>query len=79
MVAVEVETEGAFRVGQEHVLFPAGGYPGSANHRQYDVSPDGQRFLMLKPVGELVSSTDDPVIQILNFFTELEEKVGGRR
>ena len=42
--------------------------PTSAN---YDVSADGQRFLMLKPVG--LASTQINVV--LNWFEELKAKV----
>jgi serine/threonine-protein kinase len=77
LVAVAVETEGDFRIGEERVLFPAGAYLANSQHPQYDVSLDGQRFLMLRPVGGVQAATDTPVIQVLNWFTELEERVGG--
>jgi serine/threonine-protein kinase len=54
LVAVPVSTSPTFSMGTPRVLFPAGEYRSYLNHRQYDVSPDGQRFLMLRAVsGEL--------------------------
>ena len=41
--------------------------------RNYDVSPDGQRFLMVKPIEQ-----EQPTAQInvvLNWFEELKQKV----
>jgi hypothetical protein len=39
----------------------------------YDVSPDGQRFLMLKPSEQEVAPTQINVV--LNWFEELKQKV----
>ena len=49
MMAVEVSTQPTFSAGKPHMLF-AGQYvtPGNNSAPDYDVSPDGQRFLMLK-------------------------------
>jgi len=79
LVAVEVETEGAFRLGEERVLFPAGRYRENRAHPQYDVAPDGQRFVMLRPIGMAEETTELRMIQIQNFFTELEQRLGGGR
>jgi len=42
---------------------------------EYDVSPDGQRFLLLKPIEESSSRTQLNVVT--NWFEELESKVRG--
>jgi len=48
MMAVDVTTQGAFSAGKPRVLFE-GAYVGTPRSLpNYDVSPDGQRFLMLK-------------------------------
>jgi hypothetical protein len=39
----------------------------------YDVSPDGQRFLMIKPSEQATSLTQIVVVQ--NWFEELKQKV----
>jgi hypothetical protein len=54
---------------QGDYLSVAPGLPNTA----YDVSPDGQRFLMVKEVGRAVSSTQINVVQ--NWFEELKQKV----
>jgi serine/threonine-protein kinase len=79
LMAVEVETEGEFRFGEERVLFDADEYRANAQHPHYDVSPDGQRFVMLRPVEAARVVTEDPVWLVLNWFTELEERLEGRR
>ena len=48
----------------------------TANGRMYDISPDGERFLMVKPGGssELLSSGDDLQV-VTDWFEELKERV----
>jgi hypothetical protein len=77
LVAVEVETEGGFSVGEERVLFPAGMYRSELGHPQYDVAADGQRFVMLRVVGMAEEVPDPPMVMIMNFFAELEQRLGG--
>jgi serine/threonine-protein kinase len=78
LVAVEVETEGAFRIGRETILFPAGQYLASGQHQNYDVSPDGQRFVMLRKMEAAGLAREPRLIMIQNFFTELQERPRGR-
>ena len=40
----------------------------------YDVSPDGQRFLMLKP-GAVQEMAPTQINVVLNWFEELKQKV----
>ena len=79
LVAVEVDTEGPLQVGEESVLFPAGGYRAYSYHPQYDVAPDGRRFVMLRPLQSSGSASGPQMIQVQNWFTELEERLGGGR
>jgi serine/threonine-protein kinase len=72
IVAVRVETEPTFSAGPTSVLFAATQYLASALHRQYDVTADGQRFIMLRPVGGGVQSQ---LILVQNFFEELKARV----
>jgi Tol biopolymer transport system component len=75
MIAVEVTKQSSFSAGKPHVLFEgeyfASQFPlaGTA----YDVSPDGQRFLMVKETEQATSITQINVV--LNWFEELKEKV----
>jgi len=60
--------------GPPHVLF-AGPYPdnpGWTRPRSYDVTPDGERFLMTKLPGE---QRQPRVVVVLNWFEELRAKV----
>jgi eukaryotic-like serine/threonine-protein kinase len=76
MMAVEIARQPSLSAGRPKVLF-AGQYQPSPNpvpNANYDVSPDGQRFLMLKPSAqEQVAPTQINVV--LNWFEELKQKV----
>jgi serine/threonine-protein kinase len=74
MMAVEISTQPRFSAGKPKVLF-AGRYqpsPSPVPAANYDVSPDGQRFLMLKP-SESAEPTQINVV--LNWFEELKRRV----
>jgi len=70
MMAVPVETEPSFRAATPRVLFEGPYYsvPGSAN---YDVSPDGQRFVMVRSN----ETTSTQINVVLNWFEELKRLV----
>jgi serine/threonine protein kinase/Tol biopolymer transport system component len=72
MMAVEVTTQPSFSAGTPKALFE-GPYQPSPVLNNYDVSPDGQRFLMLKPSEQAASPTQINVV--LNWFEELKQKV----
>ena len=72
MMAVSIQTEPTFRAGRPEVLFE-GSYRSTQNPaglQYYDLSPDGQRFLMIK-------KDDDPaqINVVLNWFEELKRLV----
>jgi serine/threonine-protein kinase len=75
MMAVEVTTQPTFSAGKPKVLFVGqylavqAGLTGTA----YDVSPDGQRFLMVKETEPSTSVTQINVV--LNWTEELKQKV----
>ena len=66
MMAVDVETGAAFRAGAARVLFEKAS-------SDYDVAPDGKRFLMLKPSATAGESTEIHVI--VNWFDDLRRRV----
>ncbi len=75
MMAVAIETEPELSVGTPRLLFEgrflpvlSGDEPGSS----YDISPDGQRFLMIQREQDLVPTE---IIVILNWFEELKRLV----
>ena len=64
----------AFSPGRPRVLFDAGQYlPTPLTFPNYDVSPDGQRFLMLKATEQEQAATQINVV--LNWFEELKQRV----
>ncbi|MBI3933362.1 MAG: PD40 domain-containing protein, partial [Acidobacteria bacterium] len=50
IMAVDVNTKAGFSAGKPRMLFDGPYVPTAGSLPAYDVSPDGQRFLMLKPV-----------------------------
>jgi Tol biopolymer transport system component len=79
MMSVEIATKPSFSAGTPRKLFE-GAYQllSGISTPNYDVSPDGQRFLMVKPVEQSqVASTQINVV--LNWFEELKQKVPTRK
>jgi hypothetical protein len=72
MVAVPVETDPTFAPRLPTVLFSAAPYRQNVNRRQYDVTPDDQRFVMIRAA----SSLDPPdLILVQDFAEELRDRV----
>ena len=69
MVAVRVETDPAFSVGPTSVLFSDRDYRRISARRQYDVTADAERFMMIRRVGV---GTEPRLILVQNFFEELK-------
>ena len=61
-------------IGAPRVLFEGDYLQEALFGRYYDISPDGRRFLMITSTSMLPASTQVGVV--LNWFEELEEKVG---
>jgi len=67
MMAVEFETTPTFRALTPQVLF-------ENRYQNYDVSPDGKRFLMVKPVAD--QQTEQAQLQVIvNWFEDLRRRV----
>ncbi len=67
---MSIKTEPTFTQGSPEVLF-TGNYRTGTSNRQYDVAPDGQRFLMIKQ-----EQTEGAQINVvLNWFEELKRLV----
>ena len=79
-MAVPVKTEPTFSFETPKVLFQ-GTYiiPSNAFFSNWDINPDGKRFLMIKPLTEAGSESTSAgfskIIIILNWFEELKERV----
>ena len=75
MVAVQVETGAEFGVLPRETLFtiPTGSR-GLPHATAYDLSPDDQRFLMVRALPSTGGGTRTIMVQ--NFFEVLKERVG---
>jgi hypothetical protein len=68
MMAVDIQTTPTFRASSPEKLFEGNYGPG------YDVSPDGQRFLMVKqPTVEAAPA--DQIVVVVNWIDELRRRV----
>jgi serine/threonine-protein kinase len=74
LMAVAVETTPTFRPVNRTRLFDSGYYLGSTG-RTFDVSPDGQRFLMIKELQPSSALAQRTGIVVLNWFEELRQKL----
>jgi Tol biopolymer transport system component len=81
MMVVEVRTQSTFSAGRPRVLWEGHyshgmssscGAPGVTSFN-YDVTPDGQRFLMVKDSHQDVAS--NRIVVVLNWFEELKRRV----
>jgi hypothetical protein len=73
MMSVVIDTQPGFAAGKPRMLFEGQYVPTPLTAPYYDVSPDGQRFLMLKPAEQEQAPTQINVV--LNWFEELKQKV----
>jgi Tol biopolymer transport system component len=71
MLSVDVKIQAGFTAGKPRVLFEGSyvtsDFPSSGS--SYDVSPDGQQFLMIKPAEQ--SSSETQINIVMNWFEEL--------
>ncbi len=74
MMAVDIATQPSFTAGKPRVLFEGRYELSPATTPNYDVSPDGQRFLMLKPA-EASEAAPTQINVVLNWFEELKRRV----
>jgi eukaryotic-like serine/threonine-protein kinase len=74
MMAVNIATQPSFTPGKPRVLFEGHYVPPPGTTPNYDVSPDGQRFLMIKP-NEAGEAAPAQINVVLNWFEELKRRV----
>jgi hypothetical protein len=74
MMAVDITTDPAFRAGTPRMLFDGPQYRDAAGRADFDVSPDGQRFLMLKEAEQQPGALTQLHV-VLNWFEELKRRV----
>jgi serine/threonine-protein kinase len=73
MMAVDIATQPGFAAGTPRMLFEGRYEVAPVPSANYDVSPDGQRFLMVKPSEQEAATTQINVV--LNWFEELKRRV----
>jgi serine/threonine-protein kinase len=78
MMSVDYEGQQTFSAGKPKVLFEGPYVPTPRTFPDYDISPDGQRFLMLKPAEDEQAVSQIVVVQ--NWVEELKQKIptGGK-
>ncbi len=78
MMTVPIDTEPVFTPGRPEVVFEAQYRAGGGVARNYDVAPDGERFLMVKQGGAPTDGVGDlapEITVVLNWFEELKARV----
>jgi len=77
MMAVEITTQPGFSAGKPKMLFSGQHVyaPGSDSTPDYDVSADGQRFLMLDEGEDGTASATTQVVVVQNWLEELKRRV----
>ncbi len=69
MMAVDIQTTPVFRAGVPKMLFE-----GTYSPTGYDVAPDGQRFLRVKPPAVLQTPADQLIV-VVNWLEELRRRM----
>lgn len=72
-MSVDIQTEPTFAAGNAEVVVEGRYSPGPFG-RTYDVSPDGERFLMIKE-HEDVERESPEIVMVLNWLEELKRLV----
>ncbi len=72
MMAIDITTEPTFGAGTPRLLFEGSYLAGTGNRAFYDVTPDGQRFVMVQ-TQQGAGAT--PIHVVLNWIEELKRLV----
>ena len=73
LMSVEVLQEPTFVTGERRVLFSTQRFRTNFGYQFYDVTPDGQGFVMIRHRG--IDEAGELIV-VENFFEELKAKVG---
>ncbi len=77
LIAARVVTEPTFSRGEHRALFQIGGeFLLSRNYTPFDIHPDGERFLMMRPIGTGDAAPLGQMIVVENWFEEVKQKMG---
>jgi Tol biopolymer transport system component len=74
IMSVPIQTKTGFEYGKPTRLF-TGRYSMTLAMRAYDVSPDGQKFLMIKEAQTDASAVDARAVIVVNWFEELKARL----
>jgi len=74
MTAVDIATQPSFAAGKPQMLFEGQYAPSPVMFPNYDVTLDGQHFLMLKSIGQ-EQTAPTQINVVLNWFEELKRRV----
>ena len=81
LMAVQVETRPEIELGRPQALFTGDGvgttlFPpaGIANYSFYDVSADGQRFVVVQNVGEAGEAPQATITVVQNWYAEFKDQ-----
>jgi hypothetical protein len=74
MMVVNVTTQPSFAAAKPRMLFEGHYAADTKNETNYDVTPDGQRFVMVQPSEQERTATQINVV--LNWFEDLKRRVG---
>jgi eukaryotic-like serine/threonine-protein kinase len=74
MMVVNVTTQPSFTAAKPRMLFEGHYAAATSAQANYDVTPDGQRFVMVKPSEQELAATQINVV--LNWFEDLKRRVG---
>jgi serine/threonine-protein kinase len=75
MMAVPVAIAPSFSTGAPRVLFATKDYAKTPGNRAYDVTPDDQRFVMLRLVADSITRPPAQLVFVDNWFEELKAKL----
>ncbi len=78
MMAVDIATQPSFTFGKPRMLFEGQYQLSRVPAVNYDVSPDGQRFLMIK-ASEQAQAAVTQINVVLNWFEELKRRVPAKQ
>ena len=73
LVAVSVSSGSSFSVGSATRLFEHPGLRPGINYAPYDVSADGQRFILAEPVGEGAEALEPSIRVVQNWYEEFRD------
>jgi Tol biopolymer transport system component len=78
LMGIDITTDAAFAFGNEQALGIRRFLVSGIDTRPYDITPDGQRFLMVFPAAQadsVTATSDEQINIVLNWFEELKERV----